>query len=88
VAKAGQPGLEPGTFGFGDRRYHQLSYCPVGRILGASRPDAYLHICSCRWLSGSKTRWTVTDAAAYGYLLGDGYIVRRHPLAAPLLARR
>src|SRR6188508_2328022 len=23
--KAGQPGLEPGTCGFGDRRYHQLS---------------------------------------------------------------
>lgn len=26
---AGQPGLEPGTCGFGDRRYHQLSYCPL-----------------------------------------------------------
>jgi hypothetical protein len=30
---AGQPGLEPGTSGFGDRRYHQLSYCPGAAIV-------------------------------------------------------
>ncbi len=35
--RAGQPGLEPGTSGFGDRRYHQLSYCPIGASMLADR---------------------------------------------------
>jgi hypothetical protein len=33
LAAAGQPGLEPGTSGFGDRRFHQLSYCPMSPIV-------------------------------------------------------
>ena len=38
LVEAGQPGLEPGTSGFGDRRYHQLSYWPGAREGTGFRP--------------------------------------------------
>ena len=55
LVEAGQPGLEPGTSGFGDRRYHQLSYWPGAQTLSVrSGSDASYALDMGR--AGDRTR--------------------------------